>query len=256
VKTLGIRCRVPTVDPDEPDLPAAQKGAMPMLYYDVLRRLHASIRPRAYLEIGISAGHSLALATCPSVGIDPEPTPMMDLVGSKPWLKIYRTTSDEFFERHDPATTLEGLPLDLAFIDGMHLIENVIRDVANCERWSHPGGMLAIHDVLPHSPDWASREPRPRNWTGDVWRIVPCLHAWRPDLDLVLLDTPPAGMLVVRALDPASRVLSDRLPDIVARFLDDPRAYDDQVTDYLATFTPESTERWLERMHPVADPER
>ncbi|MFM9105698.1 MAG: class I SAM-dependent methyltransferase [Chloroflexota bacterium] len=218
-----------------------------MDYYALLRQAHVRVQPRAYLEIGMSQGHSLALASCPSLAIDPQPdlTSGQNIVGVKPWLKGYRSTRDGFFAAHDPATALEGLPLDLAFIDGMHLIENVIRDVANCERWSHPGGMLAIHDVYPPDPEWAKREPRARNWTGDVWRIVPCLRQWRPDLDLTLLDATPSGMLIVRNLDPGSRVLTEQFPAIMAGLLGDERPYETQVTGFLAAESPRSTESWL-----------
>lgn len=224
-----------------------------MNHYALLRQLHASVQPRAYLEIGTSQGASLALAACPSVAIDPRPdlSPKVDVLGNKPWLKVYRSTSDDFFASHEPASTLDGLPLDLAFIDGMHRIENVIRDVVNCERWSHPGGILAIHDVLPQAPDWASREPRPRNWTGDVWRVVPCLRRYRPDLDLTLLDAAPSGMLIVRNLDAGNRVLLDRLPEILAGYLDDPRPYQTQVEEFLAGEHPRSTESWAHA--PAAD---
>lgn len=218
-----------------------------MNYYALLRAVHANFQPRAYLEIGMSQGHSLALATCAAIAIDPRPrpNPALNIVDTKPWLKVYRSTSDDFFATHEPDAVLEGLPLDFAFIDGMHLIENAIRDVANCERWSHPGGLLAVHDVLPVAADWASREPRAKNWTGDVWRIVPCLRRWRPDLEITLLDASPSGMLMVGNLDPDNRVLIDRLPEIMASFLDDPRPYESQVTEFLDSEQPRPTESWL-----------
>ena len=42
-----------------------------MEYLDFLRGLHEAVRPRAYLEIGLRHGDSLALADCPALGVDP-----------------------------------------------------------------------------------------------------------------------------------------------------------------------------------------
>ena len=42
-----------------------------MEYLDFLARLHAAVRPGAYLEIGVRHGDSLALAECPALGVDP-----------------------------------------------------------------------------------------------------------------------------------------------------------------------------------------
>lgn len=41
-------------------------------YVGVLRRLHRYCRPATYLEIGTSAGRTLALARCASIAIDPK----------------------------------------------------------------------------------------------------------------------------------------------------------------------------------------
>ena len=46
---------------------------------------------------------------------------------------IYPVTSDEFFAQEDVGRILGGLPLDLAFIDGLHLFEQVIADFINVE---------------------------------------------------------------------------------------------------------------------------
>ena len=42
-----------------------------MEYLEFLKGLHEAVRPRAYLEIGLRHGDSLALADCPSLGVDP-----------------------------------------------------------------------------------------------------------------------------------------------------------------------------------------
>ena len=43
-----------------------------MRRHEFLGHLHRTVAPRTYLEIGVSDGRSLTLATVPSIGIDPE----------------------------------------------------------------------------------------------------------------------------------------------------------------------------------------
>jgi hypothetical protein len=122
-------------------------------------------------------------------------------------VRFYRCTSDDFFffygKQAFPA------PVDLAFIDGMHLCENVYRDFMNVEQVMSPEGVIVIDDVLPNHPLQASRERVSKVWTGDVWRFAEMLARERPDLRLTWLDTWPSGMLVISRLNPASRVMWD-----------------------------------------------
>ncbi len=32
-------------------------------------------------------------------------------------------------------------------------------------------------------------------WTGDVWKLIPILQRYRPDLQLTLFDAPPSGLV-------------------------------------------------------------
>jgi hypothetical protein len=93
-------------------------------------------------------------------------------------------------------------PIDFAFIDGMHLVEYALRDFINCEERSHPGGLIALDDVLPYADEIAHREPLPGDWTGDVWKLWPILAEWRPDLKITMVDVEPTGLMVVQGLDP------------------------------------------------------
>lgn len=182
--------------------PAAERTSGARPYLDVLAEMHAILAPRAYLEIGIRHGASLALARCPAIGIDPQPA----VTDPAPGVAIHAATSDDFFFFDAPAAIGETR-FDLAFIDGMHLCEFVLDDFLNVERVMAPGGVIVIDDVLPNHPVQAQRDRQSRVWTGDVWRIAPALAAHRPDLRLTWLDTAPVGMLVIGNLDPANRRL-------------------------------------------------
>ncbi len=186
-------------------------------YYRTLRRLHEILAPRTYLEIGIRKGDSLALAASAAVAIGIDPKPML----SKPTAsnaKIFAFTSDEFFATHDVRAELGGRDLDLAFIDGMHLFEYVLRDFANVERCSSPGTVIVLHDCLPVDELSASRERTTSLWTGDVWKVVPVLRRFRPDLNLTIVDASPSGLVIVEGLDPASTVLDESSASIVEEF--------------------------------------
>ena len=148
-----------------------------MDYLELLDRLHAALDPSAYLEIGVDLGLSLAISRARSVAIDPNPRPSAEAMLGKPWVKLFRTTSDAFFCEHARDSTLEAQPLDLVFIDGLHEFAQVVRDFENVERWSHPGTVVVIHDVLPVNAWQATRLQHGGSWTGDVWRIVPFLPA-------------------------------------------------------------------------------
>lgn len=161
--------------------------------HEFLQLLHGLVQPRTYLEVGVQHGWSLQLSSASrSIGIDPNP-----LVGKSPKYTIYQMTSDEFFDKETGWDDDLADPIDLAFIDGMHLVENALRDFANIEKHCHDRSVVVFDDVLPTTVAMAAREQCPGDWTGDVWRVYDILRERRPDLVLVLVDTQPTGLLVV-----------------------------------------------------------
>ncbi|MCE7798385.1 methyltransferase domain-containing protein [Sphingobium sufflavum] len=183
-------------------------------YLCVLRDLQEALRPQSYLEIGIRHGRSLALATGPAVGVDPQPALTVELPETT---RIFAQTSDAFFD--EAATTAIQAPIDFAFIDGLHLFEAALRDFMHVEQYAAPGVLVAVDDILPNHPIQAKRDRESRVWTGDVWKLVPVLRKYRPDLTLVTLDTTPSGCLLIGGLDPANRVLWDFYNPIVREAL-------------------------------------
>ena len=101
-------------------------------YLDVLADLHVARRPRSYLEIGVFRGDSLRLAPDDAicVGVDPEP----ELEADDPCRShVEIMTSDDFFASQRPRELFGEHPVDMVFIDGMHLFEYALRDFANAE---------------------------------------------------------------------------------------------------------------------------
>lgn len=195
--------------------PAAEVQAGASDYLTVLAQAHAVLAPGGYLEIGVRHGRSLALARCPALGIDPAPDIDRPLGATT---RLVAQTSDDYFDLgQGPAP---GVDLDLAFIDGMHLFEYVLRDFMHVEHLSHPATLVAIDDVFPVHPLQGRRERQTRVWTGDVWKILPCLIEQRPDLFLMPLDTWPTGTLLVVGLDISNRVFWEGYNPLVKAYRD------------------------------------
>lgn len=169
-------------------------------YLSLLQTVHADLRPRGYLEIGVRHGRSLGLAKCPAIGIDPVPEMMTPLASNH---ALFSVSSDDFFA-YDANQALARLaaPIDLAFIDGQHLFEYVLRDFMHVERIAHPGTVVLIDDIYPNHPLQGQRDRQSQVWSGDVWKIIECLRTNRPDLRLVPVDTDPCGSLLVFGLNP------------------------------------------------------
>lgn len=187
-------------------------------YLDVISMFHSHLRPRTYLEIGVETGESIALALreTRAIGIDPEPKITKRLA---PATSIHATTSDEYFAAHDVRADFGGLPIDLAFIDGMHQFEFALRDFMNIEKHCTSRSTILIHDCYPLSRHTAERERRSSFWSGDIWRLIVLLRKYRPDLSVKVIGTAPTGLGVVRRLDPGSNVLREKYDEIVGEFL-------------------------------------
>jgi hypothetical protein len=189
-------------------------------YREVLARLHQALRPRSYLEIGVEHGTSLALAVHSRqvVGVDPVPRPPTRALPAG--ARLFHMTSDVFFERHERADVFGDDPVDLAFLDGMHLFEHTLRDFIHVERWCGAGSTIVLHDCLPPHPVAAARERRSNFWVGDAWKALECLLERRPDLRISVIPCYPSGLVVIGNLDPASSVLRDTLESLSRSFVE------------------------------------
>ena len=209
-----------------------------MEYLDFLTGLHEAVRPRAYLEIGLRHGHSLALAGCPALGVDPAfnlKVPLGDNV------ELLRETSDEYFGRSKPLRPLGGRRPDMAFIDGMHLAEFALRDFMGMERLSPWTGVIVFDDILPRTAEEAARDRRTRAWTGDVYKVLGVLARHRPDLICLRVGTRPTGLLLVLGLDPSNRVLSLRQDLLLEQIVvPDPQSVPADVIERRGVLEPEA----------------
>jgi hypothetical protein len=195
-------------------------------YYRVLHWIHRILEPANYVEIGVHKGISLLQAvpgTACVIGVDPEPSIEgafeKSIERRLPATQIYALTSDEFFARHD-LTDLLGGSVALAFIDGLHLFEQVLRDFVNLEKHSDAGTIILLHDCLPLDEVTASRQRTTDFYCGDAWKAGLALRRRRPELEMVTVRTPPTGLCLVRGLDAGNEGLEQELPGIAASYRD------------------------------------
>jgi len=155
------------------------------------RRINALVRElhlRSYLEIGVFEGETFVdVVTRRRYGVDPNPP--FDAVYLPYGAKFAVMTSDEFF-----ATIRHSKRFDIAFVDGLHTVEQTYRDVINV--FAHlRHGVVLIDDTVPSDEisaipdqvesyrqrDAAGLDGRP--WHGDVWRVVTLLERHHPELE-------------------------------------------------------------------------
>lgn len=183
-------------------------------YLDLLARIHRTFRPRTYLEIGVGTGASLqqTLPSTQCVGLDPD----LAQAGSLPQhVRLLQRTSNEFFAAPNVEAVLGFSQIELAFIDGLHLFECALDDFCSLEKHMARDGIILIHDCIPFDQRTSERTRSTRFWTGDVWRVIPSLLRYRPDLDVLLVECPPSGLAIVRRLDPTSRLLANRRDEVI-----------------------------------------
>jgi hypothetical protein len=97
----------------------------------------------------------------------------------------FKLTSDEFFKKLGAGEILnEDIKFDVIFIDGLHLAEQVDRDIINALKYIKDDGFIALHDCNPPT-EWHAREkydywhtPAEAFWNGTTWKAF---LKWRCD---------------------------------------------------------------------------
>jgi len=109
---------------------------------------------KSYLEIGCDKNQIFSQITLnKKIGVDP-------YSGGN-----VRKTSDDFFKENVEK-------FDLIFIDGLHVYEQVKKDIINSINFLNKEGVILVHDCL---PDTIGKQAVPRykmQWNGDVWKAI------------------------------------------------------------------------------------
>ncbi len=161
-----------------------------------------------YLEIGVQRGYCFVrINAFRKIAVDPQ-----FLIGKMNRFKIrlknfpycfnikyFEQTSDDFFNtQQDYLEKIGGF--DVVFIDGLHLYEQVVKDVENSLRHLNPGGVILLHDCNPveeaattrgiSSDDAAKRASNGWSgvWNGDVWKAIVDLRSRMDDLEIMVYN--------------------------------------------------------------------
>ena len=208
-----------------------------MGYFDFLKLMNDNLQPKSYFEIGTQNGYSLAQFSCDAVCVDPAFQISSNVWSSRKQTHLFQMTSDEFFRNSSFVSSLWPQGIDIAFLDGLHRFEALLKDFFNTEALCHSQSAIVLHDCLP-----TSLEQLPRysdtgvNWTGDVWKLLPILKLHRPDLRVHVVDTPPTGLVVITNLNPKSTVLRHNYYSIIDAFA--PMELDEEGMIQLRTMYP------------------
>lgn len=145
---------------------------------DIINKLIKRYNYKNYLEIGTEnpALNFDLINVENKISVDPVPIGKIDFIG----------TSDEFFDSISNSET----KFDIIFIDGLHLEEQVYKDIINSLCHLSDNGTIVCHDCLPVTEDAQKRIYVPGSlWNGDVWKSIAKLRIERDDLEIKVVDT-------------------------------------------------------------------
>jgi hypothetical protein len=126
---------------------------------DLIKRAITKNNYQSYLEIGCDDDKIFNSINIKKIGVDP-------FSGGN-----FRGTSDEFFSQNKNK-------FDCIFIDGLHIYEQVKKDILNSIDCLNENGIIILHDCLPQTIS-AQAVPRYRYlWNGDVWKAVVEARTW------------------------------------------------------------------------------
>lgn len=179
-----------------------------MDHVDIINYLINKYNYNSYLEIGIGTGESYLRVNCKNKEcVDPFEKGNPDGNNSEAVnefveknILTYKMTSDKLFETID-----SDKKWDIIFIDGLHVEEQVDRDILNSLRHLNPGGKIVVHDCLPaRKTHQLGINERPYGtWNGTVWKSIPKLALLGIDYHVVNTDM---GCCVINYCDYADNL--------------------------------------------------
>ena len=99
-------------------------------------------------------------------------------------------TSDDFFKQNKST-------FDLIFIDGLHVYEQVLKDIENSLKVLNDNGVILIHDCLP-AKIWHQTIPQTHSsWNGDVWKSI-VKSRTRIDIDTYTIEADQGLGLILK----------------------------------------------------------
>jgi hypothetical protein len=158
--------------------------------YDIINELIKKYNYKTYLEIGVrNPDDCFNLINCETKhSVDPGYENDENQVD-------YQYTSDTFFKllENKGLNLLTTYKWDVIFIDGLHISNQVEKDILNSLNHLSENGVIVLHDCNPLNL-WMAREDFiidgiAHGWNGTVWKSIYKLRATRPDLFVCTVDT-------------------------------------------------------------------
>jgi len=145
-----------------------------MLRFDIINFLIAKKHYKKYLEIGVQKKkQNFDKIVCDyKVCVDPDKNSFSD----------YEMTSDEFFYRNKEK-------FDIVFVDGLHLCEQVLKDLVNSIKCLNLNGIIVCHDLLPINEKEQLRQYNSNSWTGDCWKAWMYFKKRNNNIKSYIVDT-------------------------------------------------------------------
>jgi hypothetical protein len=120
----------------------------------LLNELIRTFGYKSYLEIGCANDWNFnQIQAQTKVGVEPHPQH-----GG-----THKMTSDEFFATHD-------MKFDLIFIDGLHISDQVDKDIVNSLKCLNDNGTIVMHDCNPAVEEAQRQYVVISDWNGDTWK--------------------------------------------------------------------------------------
>ena len=160
-----------------------------MAKWEIIKRIVESLQAEIYLEIGVAKGATFLRQPMPPlklrIGVSPDVNQAKLIDFSDTRNCMHAVLSDEFFRLWQAPLRRTGV--DVAFIDGNHVWEQVERDVLHTLEHLTNDGAIVLHDGSPLTCMMATpalshghfrkEHPGESAWTGDVWKAVVCLRS-------------------------------------------------------------------------------
>ncbi len=148
--------------------------------YEIINNLIKSKNFKDYLEIGCFKNENFnEISVSNKIGVDP-------ISGG-----THRISSDDFFLTNTQK-------FDLIFIDGLHVYEQVKKDIVNSLKYLNENGIILIHDCLPRKIWYQTPNRMSFTWNGDVWKALVEFRT-KPNLDVyTILADEGIGMIFKR----------------------------------------------------------
>ena len=147
--------------------------------FDIINRIIEKKKFESYLEIGCQSDVNFSKIIIKNkIGVDPQSG------------GTHRMTSDDFFKQNKST-------FDLIFIDGLHVYEQVLKDIENSLKVLNENGVILIHDCLP-AKIWHQTIPQTHSsWNGDVWKSI-VKSRTRIDIDTYTIEADQGLGLILK----------------------------------------------------------